>query len=123
MPVTRRGLLAAGAVGGLALAGCGAPDDEPPPDAELLAPSLAAATALADVYEQAGGRLGDELAARERERGGQRRRQQLGIGRRFLGGAAARHDQARPRSRGEQAAPRHHQTVESRFSISSTGRV
>ena len=67
MPVTRRGLLAAGAVGGLALAGCGAPDEEPPPDAELLAPSLAVATALADAYEQAGGRLGDELAARERE--------------------------------------------------------
>jgi hypothetical protein len=65
--VTRRGLLAAGAAGGLALAGCGVPDDEPPPDAELLAPSLAAATALADAYERAGGRLGGELAARERE--------------------------------------------------------
>ena len=66
MPVTRRDLLAAGAVGGLALAGCGAPDDEPPPDAELLAPSLAAALALADAYERAGGRIGRELGARER---------------------------------------------------------
>ena len=62
---TRRGLLAAGA-GGLVVAGCGAPE-EPPPDAELLAPSLAAALALADAYERAGGRIGRALAARERE--------------------------------------------------------
>ena len=61
---TRRGLLAAGAV--LGLVGCGAPD-EPPPDAELLAPSLAAALALAGAYERAGGRIGRALAARERE--------------------------------------------------------
>jgi len=61
---TRRGLLAAGAA--LGLAGCGAPE-EPPPDAELLAPSLAAALSLAAAYERAGGRLGRELAARERE--------------------------------------------------------
>jgi len=61
---TRRGLLAAGAM--LGLAGCGAPE-EPPPDAELLAPSLAAALALAAAYERAGGRLGRELGARERE--------------------------------------------------------
>ena len=60
---TRRGLLLAGA--GLVVAGCGAPE-EPPPDAELLAPSLAAALALADAYERAGGRIGRELAARER---------------------------------------------------------
>ena len=43
--MTRRGLLAAGAGAGLVVAGCGAPE-EPPPDAELLAPSLAAALAL-----------------------------------------------------------------------------
>ena len=47
------------------VAGCGAPE-EPPPDAELLAPSLAAALALADAYERAGGRIGRALAARER---------------------------------------------------------
>jgi len=63
--VTRRGLLAAGAGAGLVVAGCGAPE-EPPPDAELLAPSLAAALALADAYERAGGRIGRELGARER---------------------------------------------------------
>ena len=51
----------------MALAGCGAPDDEPPPDADLLAPSLAATLALADAYERAGGRVGRTLAARERE--------------------------------------------------------
>ena len=62
--VTRRGLLAAGAVMGMA--GCGAPE-EPPPDAELLAPSLAAALALAEAYDRAGGRIGRTLAARERE--------------------------------------------------------
>jgi len=62
---TRRGLLAAGA--GLALAGCGSQEHERPPDAELLAPSLAAALALADAYERAGGRLGRDLAERERE--------------------------------------------------------
>jgi hypothetical protein len=62
---TRRGLLLAGA--GLAVAGCGATDDEPPPDAELLAPSLAAALALAGAYERAGGRIGRALASRERE--------------------------------------------------------
>ena len=62
---TRRGLLAAGAGAGLVVAGCGAPE-EPPPDAELLAPSLAAAIALADAYERAGGRIGRELAVRER---------------------------------------------------------
>jgi len=56
--------LAAGAA--LGLAGCGAPE-EPPPDAELLAPSLAAALALAGAYERAGGRIGRALAARERE--------------------------------------------------------
>ena len=60
---TRRGLLLAGA--GLVVAGCGAPE-EPPPDAELLAPSLAAALALADAYERAGGRIGRALGARER---------------------------------------------------------
>jgi len=64
---TRRGLLAAGAGAGLALAGCGSQEEEPPPDPELLAPSLAAAVALADAYERAGGRLGGSLAARERE--------------------------------------------------------
>ena len=63
-PRTRRGLLAAGAA--LGLAGCGAPE-EPPPDADLLAPSLAAALALVDVYERAGGRIGRALAARERD--------------------------------------------------------
>ena len=62
--MTRRGLLAAGAM--LSLAGCGAPD-EPPSDADLLAPSLAAALALASAYERAGGRIGRALAARERE--------------------------------------------------------
>ena len=61
---TRRGLLAAGAVAGLA--GCGAPEG-PPPDAELLGSSLAAALALAEAYERAGGKLGRALAARERE--------------------------------------------------------
>jgi hypothetical protein len=61
--VTRRGLLAAGAGAGLVVAGCGAPE-EPPPDAELLAPSLAAALALAGAYERAGGRVGRELAGR-----------------------------------------------------------
>jgi len=66
-PVSRRGLLGAGAAAGLALAGCGVSDDEPPPDAELLAPSLAAALALVDAYERIGGRLGRELGARERE--------------------------------------------------------
>jgi hypothetical protein len=64
--VTRRGLLAAGAGAGLVMAGCGAPED-PPPDAELLAPSLAAALALAGAYERAGGPIGRTLAARERE--------------------------------------------------------
>ena len=62
---SRRGLLVAGA--GLALAGCGNEQSEPPPDADLLAPSLAAALALAAAYERAGGRLGRELAARERD--------------------------------------------------------
>jgi hypothetical protein len=62
---SRRGLLAAGA--GLALAGCGNEVKAPPPDADLLAPSLAAALALASAYERAGGRLGRELAARERD--------------------------------------------------------
>jgi hypothetical protein len=62
---SRRGLLVAGA--GLALAGCGDEEPAPPPDADLLAPSLAAALALASVYERAGGRLGRELAARERD--------------------------------------------------------
>jgi hypothetical protein len=61
---TRRGLLVAGAA--LGLAGCGAPE-EPPRDAELMAPSLAAALALEAAYERAGGRLGRELAGRERE--------------------------------------------------------
>ena len=103
MPVTRRGLLAAGAVGGLALAGCGAPDDEPPPDAELLAPSLAAALALVDAYERIGGRLGRELGARERDQ-------------RDAPGAEERAPRQSPRGL-------YHQTVESRFSISSTGRV
>jgi hypothetical protein len=65
--VTRRRLLLSGAGAGLALAGCGSREEEPPPDAELLAPSLAAVVALADAYERAGGRLGGELAARERE--------------------------------------------------------
>jgi hypothetical protein len=64
---TRRGLLLAGAGAGLAVAGCGSQEREVPPDAELLAPSLAAALALADAYERAGGRLGRDLAARERE--------------------------------------------------------
>ena len=67
MSTTRRGLLAAGAVAGLGVAGCGAPDDEPAPDADLLAPSLAASVALAEAYERAGGRVGDALAGRERE--------------------------------------------------------
>ena len=62
---TRRGLLLAGA--GLAVAGCGAQEQARPPDGELLGPSLAAALALASVYERAGGRLGRELAERERE--------------------------------------------------------
>ena len=62
---SRRGLLVAGA--GLAVAGCGAPDDDVSPDAELLAPSLAAALALADAYERAGGRVGRTLAASERD--------------------------------------------------------
>ena len=61
--LSRRRLLAAGAAAGLGVAGCGAAD-EPPPDAELLAPSLAAARALAAAYEQAGGRVGRELAGR-----------------------------------------------------------
>ncbi len=106
---TRRSLLVAGA--GLAVAGCGSQEREVPPDAELLAPSLAAALALADAYERAGGRLGRELAQQRIRRGGDdvvllpAPRQQ-------------RHGAA-----GEQRAPRHHQTVESRFSISSTGRV
>ena len=65
MVVSRRGLLVAGA--GLALAGCGSQEQEPPPDAELLAPSLAAALALVAAYERAGGRLARELGARERE--------------------------------------------------------
>ena len=64
---TRRGLLLAGAGAGLALAGCGNPEEEPPPDAELLAPSLAAALALTDAYERAGGRIGRVLGKRERE--------------------------------------------------------
>jgi hypothetical protein len=64
---TRRGLLAAAAAAGLGVAGCGAPEDDVPLDAELLAPSLAAAEALAAAYERAGGRIGGELAARERE--------------------------------------------------------
>ena len=62
---TRRGLLLAGA--GLAVAGCGSQEQVPPPDAELLAPSLAAALALAEAYERAGGRVGRTLAARERD--------------------------------------------------------
>jgi len=62
---SRRVLLAAGA--GLALAGCGDTEREPPPDVDLLAPSLAAALALAAAYERAGGRLGRALAARERD--------------------------------------------------------
>jgi hypothetical protein len=61
--VTRRGLLAAGAGAGLVAAGCGA-QEEPPPDAELLAPSLAAALALADAYGRAPGTLARELAER-----------------------------------------------------------
>jgi hypothetical protein len=60
---TRRALLAAGAGSALAVAGCGAPE-EPPPDSELLAPSLAAALVLAAAYEQRGNRA---FAARERE--------------------------------------------------------
>jgi hypothetical protein len=60
---TRRSLLAAAGAGALAAAGCGAPE-EPPPDAELLAPALAAALALADAYDALGAR---KLAARERE--------------------------------------------------------
>jgi hypothetical protein len=63
--VSRRGFLVAGV--GLAFAGCGNEEPEPPPDADLLAPSLAAALALAAAYERAGGRLGRELAARERD--------------------------------------------------------
>src|SRR5688572_17671970 len=70
---SRRRLLLSGAGAGLVLAGCGAPDDEPPPDAELLAPSLAAAVALTGAYERAGGRLGGDLAAREREHAGRLR--------------------------------------------------
>jgi hypothetical protein len=65
--VTRRALFAAAGAG--ALAGCGAPE-EPPPDAELLAPSLAAALALAGAYDQLGER---RLAAREREQAGRLR--------------------------------------------------
>jgi len=61
--ISRRALLAAGAGSALAVAACGAPE-EPPPDAELLAPSLAAALALAAAYERRGDRT---LAARERE--------------------------------------------------------
>ena len=99
--MTRRGVLAAVAAAGLGAAGCGTPDDEPPPDAELLAPSLAAAVALAEAYGRAGGRLGGELAARERAHA------------------------ERLRGAGDQqaAAADYHQTVESRFSISSTGLV
>ena len=63
---TRRAFLAAAGAGALVASGCGAPA-EPPPDADLLAPSLAAALALASAYEALGGRLGRELAARERE--------------------------------------------------------
>ena len=63
---TRRAFLAAGAGGALLAAGCGAPA-EPPPDADLLAPSLAAALSLASAYDALGGKLGRQLAARERE--------------------------------------------------------
>jgi hypothetical protein len=59
----RRALAAAGA--GLLLGGCGAPA-EPPPDAELLGPPLAAELGLVDAYERLGGSLGDALAAQAR---------------------------------------------------------
>jgi hypothetical protein len=62
---SRRAFLAAAGAGALAVAGCGARED-PPPDAELLAPSLAAALALADAYEALGGDLARRLAAVER---------------------------------------------------------
>ena len=65
--VTRRGLLAAGAGERAWSWRAAALPEEPPPDAELLAPSLAAALALAGAYERAGGRIGRALAARERE--------------------------------------------------------
>jgi hypothetical protein len=52
----------------LVVAGCGAEEEPPlPSDADLLAPSLAVALALAATYERAGGALGRELAASERE--------------------------------------------------------
>jgi hypothetical protein len=67
--VNRRGFLAAAGAGALVAAGCGAPD-EPPPDADLLAPALAAALALASAYDRLGER---KLAARERDHAGRLR--------------------------------------------------
>jgi hypothetical protein len=85
--VTRRAFLGAAGAGALLAAGCGAPE-EPPPDAELLAPSLAAALALASAYERLGGRLGRELAAVEREHADR------------LRAAGARHGAAQPAATG-----------------------
>ena len=62
MVATRRAFLATAGAGALAAAGCGA-RPEPPPDAELLAPPLAAALALASAYDALGERA---LAAVER---------------------------------------------------------
>ncbi len=145
--VTRRALLGAGAL--TLLAGCGS-EEEPEVDVgQVLAEQLRATQAVAAAYAGVAGEGRVNASARvelleaavrdtggtpaatlvggdQRQRRGPRRREQLGIRRRLaLLRAAARGEQAcaRPEEQAAATGTHYHQTVESRFSISSTGRV
>ena len=105
--------------------GCGASCGRPPSAATAAASRSAASRARADTSRAVPAAPPDTpIAHAGRQRALGRELAQQRVGRRgddllFL--AATR--QQRSRAAGEQGPPGHHQTVESRFSISSTGSV